>query len=349
MIVLGVDPHKKTHTVVAVDQAGRKIAELTFPARQAGFDKMLVWARALGDERRFALEDCRHVSGSLERFLLAHGEAALRVPPKLMAGTRRSSRTYGKSDPIDALAVARAALREPDLPAAALEGRQLDVRLLVDHRDDLVAQRTAIIQRLRWHLHDLDPTIEIPLRGLRSTGELQRLERRIRRMPSTTRVRIARQLLSACRALSKSIDSLTTEIGELVAALAPQLLAIPGCGVLTAAKLVGEIGSIERFASDAKLAVHAGVAPLPVSSGQRDRHRLNRRGNRQLNVALYRIVLSQARTHEPAKRYLQRKQTEGKSRLEAYRCLKRYIARQVFNALKQQQKSSSDPEVEDAA
>lgn len=349
MIVVGVDPHKKTHTVVAVDPVGRKVSELTFPARLAGFEKMLVWARDLDEQRVFAVEDCRHVSGSLERFLLAHGEVAVRVPPKMMAGMRRGGRQYGKSDPIDALAVARASLREPNLPRAALEGEQLDVRLLVDHRDDLVAQRTAIIQRLRWHLHDLDATIEVPLRGFRSARELQRVGRRLARMTPTTRVRIARQLLASCRSLSKTIDALTAEISALVATVAPQLLEIPGCGVLTAAKLLGEIGQIGRFSSDAQLAIHAGVAPLPVSSGQSNRHRLNRRGNRQLNLALYRIVLSQARTHEPAKHYLERKQKEGKSRLESYRCLKRYIARQVFKALKQQDMLAPSREIQHVA
>lgn len=337
MIVVGIDPHKKNHTAVAVDAAGKQLAELTFPARAKGFEKLLVWARRIEDERLFAVEDVRHVSASFERFLVAHGEQGVRVPPKLMAGARDSARTSGKSDPIDALAVARAALREPDLPRIGLEGAELDLRLLVDHREDLIMQRTAIQQRLRWHLHDLDACFEVPARRLDVAAQLQRVDRKLARMDRITRVRIARRLVTHCKQLSAEIDALEKEIGAIVRETVPELLAIPGCGVLTAAKLVGEIGDVTRFSSDAKLAIHAGVAPLPASSGSSSRYRLNRKGNRQLNVALHRIAITQGRIHEPARCYLARKQAEGKSRLEALRCLKRFIAREVFKALTNRQ------------
>ena len=337
MIVVGIDPHKKTHTAVAVDLAGKQLAEFTFQARIKGFEKLLVWARRIDEERLFAVEDVRHVSASFERFLIAHGEAGVRVPPKLMAGARESARTPGKSDPIDALAVARAALREPDLPRIGLEGAELDLRLLVDHREDLITQRTGIQQRLRWHLHDLDAAFEVPARRLDVAVQLQRVDRKLARMEKTTRMRIARRLVAQCKQLSVEVDALEKEITAIVRQMAPELLAIPGCGALTAAKLLGEIGDVSRFASDAKLAVHAGVAPLPASSGIASRYRLNRRGNRQLNVAFHRIAITQGRIHEPARNYLARKQAEGKSRLEALRCLKRFIAREVFKALTQRQ------------
>jgi len=333
VIVVGLDPHKKTHTAMAVDQAGRPVGELTFPARTKGFERLLSWARELDERRLFAVEDCRHVSSSFERFLVGHGEQGVRVPPKLMAGARESARTAGKSDPIDALAVARAALREPDLPRIGLEGAELDLRLLVDHREDLVAQRTAVEQRLRWHLHDLDPALEVPARRLGVAAQLQRVDRKLARMPKTTRARIARRLVSQCKLLSAEIDALENEIAAIVRGLAPELLAIPGCGSLTAAKLVGEIGDVRRFSSDAKLALHAGVAPLPASSGNSSRYRLNRKGNRQLNVALHRIAITQARIHDPARTYLARKQAEGKTHREALRCLKRFIAREIYNTL----------------
>ena len=124
MIVVGVDPHKKTHTAVGVNSSiGELVDELTVMARKAGHEQLLQWARGLDDERLFALEDCRHVSGALERFLIAHGERVVRVPPKLMAGARRGARSFGKSDPIDALAVARAALREPEIGRASCRER----------------------------------------------------------------------------------------------------------------------------------------------------------------------------------------------------------------------------------
>jgi len=156
MVIIGTDSHKHTHTCVAADELGRRLAERTVAATGAGHLELLAWAARFTD-RSWALEDCRHLSRRLERDLLGAGEPVVRVPPKLMAGARRSSREPGKSDPIDALAVARAALREPGLPVARLDGPERGVRLLADHREDLVAQRTAHENRLRWHLHELAP------------------------------------------------------------------------------------------------------------------------------------------------------------------------------------------------
>jgi transposase len=149
MIVIGVEPHKQTHTLAAVDRAtGELRGEPTVGAREEGHARLLEWARSLDPERLFALEDCRPVSCRLERFLIGRGERVVRVPPKLMAGARRSARQRGKSDAIDALAVARAAIREPELPEARLEGASREMRLLLDHREDLVAERTRIQNRL---------------------------------------------------------------------------------------------------------------------------------------------------------------------------------------------------------
>ena len=157
MVVLGIDAHKRTHTVVAVDEVGRQLGvKVTQATSTAAHLDLVVWADRFGPDRRWAVEDCRHLSRRLERDLLAAGEEIVRVPPKLMAHARDSARTYGKSDPIDALAVARAALREPGLPAARLDGPERELRLLVDHREDLVAERTRAVNRLRWHLHELD-------------------------------------------------------------------------------------------------------------------------------------------------------------------------------------------------
>jgi len=150
MVVLGVDAHKRNHTVVAVDEVGRELGERTTGTTTADHLQLLAWAQQFGDNdnRLWAVEDCRHLSRRLERDLLGAGERIVRVPPKLMAHARDSARTYGKSDPIDALAVARAALREPNLPTAWLDGPSREVRLLVDHRDALVAERTKVINRI---------------------------------------------------------------------------------------------------------------------------------------------------------------------------------------------------------
>ena len=244
------------------------------------------------------------------------------------------SRVRGKSDAIDALAVARAAVREPDLPIARLEGESRELRLLVDHREDLVAERTRIQQRLRWHLHELVPELELPAGCLDRQVWLERLQRRLARREQTVQVRICRELLARCRELSRRAAELERELRLLVSAQAPALLELPGCGALTAAKLIGETAGSDRFTSDAQLAMHAGAAPLPASSGAKQRHRLNRSGNHQLNCALHRIAVTQGRAHAPAQEYLTRKQREGHTRKEALRCLKRHLARVVHRTLR---------------
>ena len=344
MIVIGIDPHKKTHTAVAAAENAKPLEDVTVLARHKGHERLLEWARGIDVERVFAIEDCRHVSGSLERFLVERGEKVVRVPPKMMAGVRRSARTPGKSDPIDALAVAQAALRCPDLPEAHLEGPERELRMLLDHREDLVGERTRIEGRLRWHLHDIDPTISVPLRSLGSFKWLDKLEEILAKQEQTVQVEIARELVEDCWRLSKRANRLQKRIERLVGANHASLLEIPGVAALTAAKLVGEIAGIERFATDSKLAVHAGVAPLLASSGNRQRHRLNRRGNRQLNAAFHRIVVTQIRCHGPARDYIDRKMAEGKSKREAIRCLKRQLVRVVFNNLKKDHVTSTRTE-----
>lgn len=335
MIVIGIDPHKRTHTAAALDaSSGELVGELTVAARGSGHAELVAWARSLGEERRFALEDCRHVSVSLERFLLASGDEVVRVPPKLMAGARKGARTRGKSDTIDALAVARASLREPRLPVARLDGPERELRLLVDHREDLIGERTRIQQRLRWHLHELEPELELPAGCLDRGVWLQRLARRLARSEQTVQVEICRELVRRCRELTRRAAEIERELRVRVQAQAEPLLALPGCGVLTAAKLLGETAGAARFSDEAKLAMHAGAAPLPASSGARHRHRLNRSGNRQLNCALHRMAVTQGRVHAPAREYLARKQEQGHSRKEALRCLKRHLARVVYRTLR---------------
>jgi transposase len=337
MIVVGTDTHKKTHTCAAVDAltAGAR-GELTAPARRGSFGKLLRWARALDGERVWALEDCRHVSGAFERFLVARGERVVRVAPKHMAGARRSARERGKSDSIDAFSVARAAPREgiENLPRAHLDGRALDMRLLSDHRDDLVNARTQEQQRLRWHLHDLWPEFEIPSGALDTAKWLGKVSRRLARAEQTTRVRVARDLVRQIAARTSRIRELESELAQLVSAYAPQLLAERGCGPLTAAKLIGEIAGADRFATDAKLARTSGTAPIPASTGQTNRHRLDSGGNRQLNRALHRLAVNKAHWDPDTAAYLKRKQTEGKSRKEALRCLKRHLARRAWKLLR---------------
>jgi transposase len=215
----------------------------------------------------------------------------------------------------------------------SLEGRELDLRLLVDHRERLVRQRVALNNTLQWHLHDLWPELRLPGSSLFYGTWGPRVARRLARAEQTMRVRIARDELRRIRELSQTIKALEAEIADLVAQIAPQLLSEPGLGPLTAAKLVGEIAGANRFTTDAKLARAAGVAPIPVSSGKTNRHRLDRGGNRQINAAIHRIAVTRLRCHPETKDYIARKRAEGKSTKEAIRCLKRHLTRRLWHLL----------------
>jgi transposase len=336
MIVLGADTHKRSHTIAAVAAAtGELLGERTVPVGRRGFDALSVWARSFDGERVWALEDCRHVSGALERFLIARGERVLRIPTHLSAGARKSARQRGKSDVIDVLNVARAALQEglDTFPAAHLEGPELDLRLLVDHRERLVRHRVELNSTLLWHLHDLWPELVLPGGALFSKKWTTRISRRLSRAEQTMRARIARDELRRLRELTVAIKRLEREITELVGQIAPQLLNEPGFGPLIAAKLVGEIAGAERFATPAKLARAAGVAPIPASSGNTQRQRLDQGGNRQINAALHRVIVTRARCHAPTRDYIAKRRSEGKSTREAIRCLKRYLVRRVWRLL----------------
>src|SRR3954470_4217535 len=184
MIVLGAAMHNRSHTVAAVAATtGEALGDKTLRVGEAGFIALLDWARGFGSDRAWALEDCRHVSSSFERFLLASGERVVRVATKLMSDARRAGRDRGKSDRIDALAVARAALREglDGLPSAQLSGVELDIRLLVDHRERLIRSRVALNNDLLWHLHDLWPELKLPTSALFSKKGSTRIARRVAR------------------------------------------------------------------------------------------------------------------------------------------------------------------------
>jgi transposase len=337
VITIGIDPHKRTHTAVAVNDVGQLLGEITIDDGEVGHRRLVAWAHELQDEGElhFALEDCRHVNGRLERFLLAAGVQVIRVPPKLMARARHSARTRGKSDPIDALAIAHAALREESkLHPASHDPAASELKLLVDHRDCTVRERTVLASRLRWQLHDLEPGLEPPARSLDQASTRRGLSQRLARREQTAQVRICRDLLARIGDLTRRERQLASEIGERVRDYAPELLEVPGVARLSAGKLIGEIAGIERFKTDAQLAHFAGCAPIPASSGNTRRWRFDRYGNRQLNTAFYRIALTQARVHPGARAYLARKRAEGKSSAEALRCLKRLLVRVVWTTLR---------------
>jgi len=334
MLVLGIDAHKRTHTAVAVDEHGRRVDSKTVPATSAGNLELVRWAGHLG-EHRFAVEDCRHLSRRLERDLLAAGETLVRVHPKLMAQVRRSAREQGKSDPIDATSIARAAQREDDLPTASLDGPERDLRLLVDHREDLVNERTRTQNRLHWHIHELDPSIELAPGSLDRYKVLDHLAAVCADHEGTV-AEIAAELVERVRDSTARIKQLERRIAHMVGDLAPTLLELRGCGALTAAKIVGETAGVQRFSDPAKFARFNGTAPIPVWSSNNVKVRLNRGGNRQMNAALHRIAITQLRGGQ-GKEYVERRMTLGNTKTEAIRALRRKISDQVYRRLEADQ------------
>ena len=338
MIVIGTDTHKGSHALAAVhDGTGRVRGQREIKADDAGHQAALRWARDLDPERVWAIEDCRTVSHRLEQALLAAGERVVRVAPHRMGASRRGERRPGKSDQIDALAIARAVVKDgvDEFPVAYLDEQAMEVRLLSDHRQDLVAERTRISSRLRCHLIPLCPELEKSLKpgALSRIRELDRADRRLRRLPESVRARIARGLVSDLRRLTREIDALEQELLELIKAQRPWLLEETGCGPLVAAILIGRTAGAKQFKSDASFALQAGIAPIPCSSGQHRQYRLNRGGDRQLNRALHVIAVTRARVDPETKAFLERKQAEGKTNKGALRCLKRHLARRFHHLL----------------
>jgi transposase len=350
MVVVGADVHKRTHTFVAVDEVGKKLGEKVVRATSSGHHQALRWARErFGTELVWAIEDCRHLSARLERDLLSAGQQVVRVPPKLMALTRASARTRGKSDPIDALAVARAFLREPELPVASHDEISRELKLLVDRREDLVAQRTSTINRLLWRVHELDPERAPKPRSL----DLAKHRRLLGEWLTAQRglvAELARDELADITRLTDTIEALSKRIGDRVRQVAPALLALPGCGELTAAKLIGEAAGVTRFKNEAAFARHAGTAPIPVWSGNTaGRMRMTRSGNRQINTALHRIAVTQIRLDGLGQDYYRKRIDAGNSTTEALRCLKRRLARVVFHHLHTDHRNRQQPSQPSAA
>jgi len=341
MVVIGTDVHKRTHTFVAVNDVGRELGRKTVPATTPGHGAAVRWARAqFGSELVWGIEDCRNLSARLERDLLSAGQKVVRVAPKLMALQRAGGRDRGKSDPIDALAVARAVLRDPDLPVATHDTVSRELKLLVDRREHLVAQRTSIINRFLGRVHELDPTRN-PKKGSMDRAKTHRALADWLSTLEGLMAELAADELADIIRLTTMINALAQRIGTAVQAAAPSLLALPGCGELTAAKLVGESAGITRFTSEAAFARHNGTAPIPAWSGNTaGRMRLNRTGNRQLNAALHRIAITQVgMTASAGQTYYRKRLAHGDSSSEALRRLKRRLSRTVFIRLHADEKS----------
>jgi transposase len=332
--VIGVDPHRDTHALAILDvRTGGIVFETSVAASGGGYARALELAREHAPGRRaFAVEGTGSFGAGLTRFLAGHDERVLEV-----GRLRRERRSGGKTDALDAIRAARSVLAQTRPAEPRAGGEREALRALVAAREGAVNARRAALCQLR----DLLITTPEPLRSeLRPLTRAQLLHRLRALRPQRHHDVELRGALQALRTVARRIQHLTAEERELAGeietltrALAPQLLEQPGVGPLAAAQIVISWSHRGRIRSEAAFARLAGCAPIPASSGQTIRYRLDRSGDRRLNRALHMILVTRRRAHPPTIAYIDRRIQEGKSRREANRCLKRYLARNLYRLL----------------
>ena len=331
--VVGVDPHRDAHSLAVVEvRSGVVVFEATATASREGYAQVLYMAERHAPGRRaFAVEGSGSFGAGLTRFLASHGEQVLEV------GRLRRERRSGKSDALDAIRAARAVLGQTRPAQPRTGGEREALRALSAAREGAVTAKRAGLCQLRGLLVSAPEPVRAELRSLTRARLLQRLAS-VR--PERCRDPELRGTLLALRALARRVKALTAEerelareIETLTRKLAPQLLEQPGVGPLAAAQLLISWSHRGRITSEAAFARLAGVAPIPASSGQTIRYRLDRSGDRRLNRALHMILVTRRRAHAPTIAYIDRRIQEGKSRREAIRCLKRYLARNLYRLL----------------
>jgi transposase len=340
MLTIGVDSHKRSLTAAAIDSAGREAGTLQVPSTPTGRNQLLEWVKALAPgEHQWGIEGSGMYGRPLAQQLARTGQRVYEVSGLATSRERRGGIGVHrqKTDTSDALAVARVTLRESArLPRIYPAGMAHRCKLLTEHRENLVLQRTKLMNQLHAQVALAD-SLQMPKIQCAQGRETLRVwaENGIASADPLLRVQglIIQHLAALILVYDGMIHELAGEMSQLAQEAAPSLLELHGAGALTTAKILGEVGDIRRFPSRAKFASYCGVAPIEASSGERVRHRLNRRGNRQLNCALHTIAMTQRRWHPQARAYLDRKVAEGKTRKEALRCLKRHLANAVFQLL----------------
>jgi transposase len=335
-VTIGVDTHKDLHVAAARDQLGRRLATTMAPATSAGYAQLLAWAQGLGEPVTWGVEGTGSYGAGLARFLCAHGQRVLEVNRPDRAARRR----HGKSDPVDADAAARAVQAgEATGTPKAQDGTVEMVRSLRVARQTAVKARTQAINAIKALLVTAPDELRERLAGLSTT-------RLIRQAAAMDPDRLATPTAAATLALGglarryqhldAEITLLTGTLDQLTATAAPKQRAQLGVGPDSAAALLIAAGdNWQRLHSEAAFAALCGASPVEASSGKTRRHRLNRGGDRQANAALHRIVIVRLRWHQPTRDYAARRTTEGKTKKEITRCLKRYVAREVFAVLHQ--------------
>jgi transposase len=334
-VLIGVDPHKASVAVAAVDEAkGELLERASFLQNRAGLRALERWAKRF-PERRWAVENAGGLGRHLAGRLAAAGESVVDVPPKLSARVRLlSTGNARKNDGVDALATALAASRNERLAAVDPEVGSEVLRLLSERREDLVAERTRALNRLHGLLRDLVPggvdgTLSAPRAARILRGGVRPQEGASARL----RRRLASEVLHDVRTLDRKIADLNGRIEAEVEASGTTLTEIFGIGPILAARIIGTVGNVARFPTKAHFASYAGTAPVEASSGEVVRHRLSLASNRKLNYALHMVAVCQARSDARGGRYYRKKIAEGKSRKEALRCLKRRVCDAVFRSL----------------
>jgi transposase len=341
-VLIGVDPHKGSVAVAALDEStGELLERAGFPQNRAGLRSLERWARRF-PERRWAVENAGGLGRHLAGRLAAAGESVVDVPPKLSARVRvLSSGNARKNDGVDALAIALAASHNGRLAAVDPEVGSEALRLLSERREDLVAERTRALNRLHALLRDLVPG---GVAGKLSADRAARILRGIRPKEGASarlRRRLASEVLRDIRTLNRKITDLNERIEAEVQASGTTLTQIFGVGPILAATIIGAVGNVARFPSKGHFASYSGTAPVEASSGELVRHRLSMAGNRKLNYALHMVATCQSRSEVRGGAYYRKKIAEGKSRKEALRCLKRRISDAVFRSLVADSRASS--------
>ena len=334
MITIGVDAHKHIHQALALDAAGTVLGTWRGANTADGWQHLHTWASTLPAPRQWGIEGAWQDGRGLAQVLVAHGETVFEVNSRWTAERRRSARKPGKSDRLDAHAVAKFVRDEAtSLPRVAAEDATAVLDLLVSEREAALAEATRLRNQIHHLLLHVDPAYRSHLPGLTSAAGL-------RAVATYTCARsnvLLQQRAAAIRRLGQRLQLVCEQAAaleqEICALAAPHYLPLTrlkGVHLLTAGALAGILGQGQRFSSEAQLAAYAGVAPLEASSAGVVRHRLNRGGNRRLNAILYRIALTQARSSPEAQAYLARRQAEGKTWREAMRALKRYLVRAIW-------------------
>jgi len=332
VITIGIDPHKLSHTAVALDPAGRVVGEFRVAATKTTLERLLRWAERW-PERIWAVEGATGLGHLLAQHLVASEETVFDVPAALAARARLLGRGHGrKTDGIDAASVARVAQSQPDLRRVGPEDHSMLLRLLADRRDELTGERRRVVNRLHRFLRDLLPggaPTEL------STEAAARLLNRIR--PTTAvdleRKAMARALVADLRRADRALAENRARCTVAVAASGTTLTSVFGISDVLATKILGHVGDVSRFESADRFASYSGTAPIEVSSGEVTRHRLSRTGNRALNNALHLAARVQTMHAGPGRDHYQRKLAEHKSSREALRSLKRQLAKVVYRQL----------------